>query len=147
MKTVNIRAYKASDLSLLIQILRLNTPMYFAPEEEFDFIKYLSSEIEQYFVIEYDGIVVGAGGINYFEDHARLSWDIINPEYHSEGLGTVLLIYRIDLIKKQNKYFTIIVRTSQKAYKYYEKKGFKLIETKANYWSLNLDLYKMKFDI
>ena len=53
--------YKAS----LIELIRLNTPAYFDAAEEEDFIVYLDTQTEDYFVVERDNKVVGCGGINY----------------------------------------------------------------------------------
>ena len=59
-----IRAYSESDKPEVIKLLQLNTPEYFDPSEEIDFIDYLDNEIEDYFVVLRKSKIVGAGGIN-----------------------------------------------------------------------------------
>jgi|TARA_B110000967_G_scaffold49981_1_gene51041 hypothetical protein len=61
-----IRKYTKKDKSTLIELLLQNTPEYFDPSEEGDFIKYLDHELEDYFVYEEHSKILGAGGINYF---------------------------------------------------------------------------------
>jgi N-acetylglutamate synthase-like GNAT family acetyltransferase len=86
--------------------LRLNTPAYFAPSEENDFIDYLENEVEDYFVLEENGKIVGCGGINYWEHGtvARISWDIVHPDQQGKGIGKKLTLFRIEEIKKSHLY-------------------------------------------
>lgn len=56
---MKIRPYIPEDKDKLLQIIRTNTPTYFAPEEEADFADYLERERKEYFVIESGGELVG----------------------------------------------------------------------------------------
>jgi len=93
-----IRPYNNQDKQAVIDLLRLNTPAYFSPEEETDLISYLDNELEAYFVLEIDNIVVGCGGINLSGDpaHGKISWDLFHPDFQGKGLGGTLLHYRIE---------------------------------------------------
>ena len=62
----HIRAYQPTDLLGVLDLLKSNTPEYFDPSEEAALAHYLIHEVEAYFVVEQDGIILGAGGINYF---------------------------------------------------------------------------------
>ncbi|HLV46346.1 MAG TPA: GNAT family N-acetyltransferase [Flavobacterium sp.] len=145
MDKVKIRTYKPSDKSKLMAILRMNVPKYFAETEIDDFDNYLDNETEQYFVIEFNDEIVGSGGINfeYSNKTGKLSWDIINPHFQGKGLGTNLLKHRVDLLKAISEIEKIVVRTSQVAFRFYEKNGFVLQETQKDYWAKGFDLYKM----
>ena len=92
-----IREYSESDKTEIIKLLQLNTPEYFDPSEEIEFIDYLDNKIEDYFVVLRKSNIVGAGGINYFPDEntARISWDMIHPEYQGKGVGKELTQFRI----------------------------------------------------
>ncbi|NAA11186.1 GNAT family N-acetyltransferase, partial [Escherichia coli] len=46
----------------------------------------------------------------------------------------------IDSIQK------ITVRTSQLAYKFYEKQGFTLKEIQRDYWAKDFDMYSMEYN-
>lgn len=146
-KEVVIRNYDKSDKAEVIRLIRLNTPQYFSPEEEVDFIHYLDNEIEEYFIVECESIIAGCGGIN-FEDPSKgiISWDIFHPEYQGKGLGSLLLNFRIKKIKEFSHIRDIYVRTSQLSYKFYEKNGFRLVEVVKDYWAEGLDMYKMVFE-
>jgi ribosomal protein S18 acetylase RimI-like enzyme len=142
-----IRPYHPSDKNELLVLLRLNTPAYFAPSEENDFIDYLEKEMEDYFVLEENGKIVGCGGINYWENGtvARISWDIVHPDQQGKGIGKKLTLFRIEEIKKKPTVQSIIVRTSQLAFRFYEKVGFELEKIEKDYWAEGFDLYEMRY--
>ena len=89
MNITTIREYQPTDKNAVIDLIRQNTPAYFAPKEEADFSNYLDSERELYFVLLLNKKVVGCGGINFTKDKAsgKISWDIIHPQYQGKSLG------------------------------------------------------------
>ncbi len=144
-----IRPYTPQDKPKLIELFRLNTPPYFSPEEEAWFSNYLDTEVEDYFVLEENGKILGCGGLNYEDDFttAFLSWGIIHPDYHGQGLGTKLTKHRLGIMKTKPGLLKCIVRTSQHTNKFYEKMGFTLKEVKKDHWAPGLDLYYMEMTI
>lgn len=144
-----IRPYKPSDKTSLIKLIRLNTPKYFAPSEEDWFSDFLDKEVEDYFVIENNNNIVGCGGVNYEkgENIAVLSWGMIHPNHHKQGLGSFLTKHRINHVKTVCSAKRIIVRTSQHTYGFYLKMGFTLTKTKENHWGPGLDLYYMEMSL
>lgn len=144
-----IRPYKSSDKERLVELLRLNTPAYFAPEEESDYLQYLDHLIESYYVVEEDGVVLGCGGINYVEEGrvARISWDIIHPDSQGKGLGSKLTEFRISKIRENPEVERISVRTTQLVSAFYERLGFKLVEIKPDFWAKGFDLYRMEMQL
>ena len=146
MQDIEIRPYVVSDQIQVMAVLDANIPQYFAPEEREEFVKYLSEEREDYFVVQYNNQVVGAGGVNYFPDTAtaRISWDFLLPQCQGKGLGGQLLQHRVQHIRSQPQYKTIIVRTSQHAFRFYQKGGFAVQTVEKDYWAPGFDLYLMK---
>lgn len=144
-----IREYKSIDKNAVLELIRLNIPKYFASNEEDDFSRYLDSEIELYYVLFFDKKLVGCGGINFSDNRmtGKISWDILHPEYQGKSLGTYLLEYRIKKLKSIDRVQRITVRTSQLAYKFYEKRGFELLEVKKDYWARGFDMYRMEYKI
>jgi ribosomal-protein-alanine N-acetyltransferase len=144
---ISIRPYENRDKPAVLNLLKLNTPAYFAPEEEPDLIYYLDNEIESYFVLEVNNMIVGCGGFNFSGDQAtgKISWDIFHPDHQGKSYGSMLVQYRIDRLKEFKGLQTIIVRTTQLVYRFYEKQGFKLNEVVENYWAPGFHLYKMEY--
>ena len=142
-----IREYDTNDKNEVLNLIRLNTPEYFAADEEENFNKYLEAEKELYYVLLYDQKIVGCGGINFADNNktGKISWDILHPDYQRKSLGTELLKYRLEKLKAMDGIQKITVRTSQVAFKFYEKQGFELFEIKKNYWSEGFDMYNMEY--
>lgn len=143
-----IRPYIDSDKNTLLELITLNIPKYFETSEKEDFNDYLNHQREDYFVLEEDGKIVGSGGINYFlkSNSARISWDIIHPNFHGKGLGKKLTLFRINLLKKNPNIHFVIVRTSQHVFQFYEKMGFELEKVDKNFWAEGFDLYQMRLE-
>ncbi len=143
-----IYEYSEENKPKLLEIIKSNTPNYFDPEETEEFNSYLDNEKEEYYVLYDDNRIIGCGGINYFYDqkHARLSWDMIHPDYHSKGCGKHLTQYRIDKLSKDENLDYIVVRTSQLVFPFYQKMGFRIEEIKKDFWAKGYDLYYMVFN-
>lgn len=144
---ISIKPYSIAAKPKLLELLALNVPQYFAREEMEDFSLYLDNEVELYYMALLDNQIVGAGGINFEENRtiAKISWDFIHPEYHQLGIGTILLTHRLALLQTMKEVKTIMVRTSQFAYPFYQKNGFVLMETVKDYWAKGFDLYRMEY--
>lgn len=142
---IQIRNYIPSDKSAVINLLRLNTPTFFAPAEERDFEQYLESELEDYFVVIEKDKIIGCGGVNYFpsEKSARISWDMISPQFHGKGIGKQLVENRLQLLLKNPEIDFIVVRTSQHTFQFYEKMGFEIKQVVKDFWAEGFDLYEM----
>jgi [ribosomal protein S18]-alanine N-acetyltransferase len=142
-----IRDYTPADQPAVLQLLRLNTPTYFAPEEEQDLVHYLEQEREHYFVLEVNNQLVGCGGFNFSGDPTtgKISWDLLHPDFQRQSLGSQLLTYRIAQLQQFTGLQKIIVRTSQLAYRFYEKQGFTLVQTVDDYWGKGFHLYAMEY--
>ncbi len=145
---MKIRGYVNDDKPTVIKLLEMNIPEFFAASEVADFENYLIQQLEDFFLVEDKERIIGAGGINYFPkiNTARLSWDFIHPDFKGQGIGKDLTEFRIELIKKNPEIKTIEVRTSQLAYQFYEKLGFKLIKTEPDFWAEGFDLYHMEMN-
>jgi ribosomal-protein-alanine N-acetyltransferase len=144
-----IRAYQPSDKEAVLQLIRLNTPEYFAPSEEADLAQYLDEDAKHYFVVDEDGKIIGAGGINLFpeESLARISWDLIHPDHQGEGVGGKLTQFRLAEIRNKFPVKEIQVRTSQLVYKFYEKQGFAVQNIEENFWAPGYHLYDMRIPL
>lgn len=145
-----IRPYTALDKGFLIEIFKKNIPEYFAAEELSDFIAYLDTYASTYLSIIYEDRVVGGLGyeVRHSDSSGRINWIFIHPEFKGKGLGSEAVEHCIELlINNDNQVKTLIVRTSQYAFKFFERHGFKLKDIQQNYWSEGLHLYLMQREI
>jgi ribosomal-protein-alanine N-acetyltransferase len=144
-----IRPYVPTDKIDLLDLLNHHIPKYFAPCERQDFAAYLDNEREDYYVVEDAGVVVAGGGINYLREgrEARISWDMVHPEYQGRGVGSELTLFRLNEIRQRPGIRTVTVRTSQMAYQFYEKFGFRLGRIEKDFWDEGYDLYEMRMNV
>lgn len=139
----SIRKYKVGDQKEVLSLFRLNTPKSFHPSEEKQLQNYLENEAQHYFVAEDSGRIVAAGGFNLGFDSgkaARISWDMVNPEFQRMGIGKELTLFRIEEIKKDLSVNKIVVRTTPQAEKFYQKIGFQKVRFEKDFWAPGFDL-------
>jgi len=145
-----IRRYVENDMADVLRLFLLNTPKFFAPSEERPFMDYLDGHAENYYVVEESNEIIGAGGLNYGFDNgttSKISWDMIHPEAQGKGVGLRLIKFRIKKSRKESHVDEIVVRTSQLAYGFYKKCGFRLERIEEDYWAKGYHLYHMAMDL
>ena len=141
-----IRSYKPEDKERLLEIFRLNIPKYFDKTELNDFIEYLEENPETYLTIEVDSKIVGGIGyyVNENDKSGRITWIFFDPKYSGQGLGKKSVEYCLKLLSEDDRVNKFTVSTSQLAYKFFEKFGYKTIRAEKDYWGIGLDLYEME---
>ncbi len=144
-----IRPFKISDRAKLIEIFKLNTPDYFDSKEQKHFEEYLDNYRETYLVVEDDNKVIGGGGYHFNTQKTigRISWDLFHPDFKGKGLGKQLVNHRFEKIKSVSTVHSVVVWTSQSAFKFYGKFGFGTKEIRKDFWGQGLDLYIMEMKI
>ena len=140
-----VRKYNDSDRARILELFKNNTPEFFSPSEEKDLIYYLENHADNFYVLKVDNKIICCGGFNISEDPevARISWDIVDPKYQGKGFGGELTQFRIEKMSEIPGVKTLSVRTSQLAYKFYEKFGFVLQEKVRDFWAPGFDMYRM----
>lgn len=138
-----IYPYSPADREGVLTIFRMNTPLYFAPEEEADLQQYLEEHSAHYFVYKKAGQVVGAGGYNYQRPQGRLSWYFTHPAYQGQGIGGMLARNALLQLKQHQPLESIMVRTTQHAHAFFARFGFELEYVEKDFWAKGLDLYRM----
>ncbi len=141
-----IRPFKISDEEPLIAIFKLNIPKYFNAKEVNDFKDYLHEHSGTYFTVEHENKIVGGTGY-YFNDidkSGRITWIFFHPDFAGQGLGKQAVEHCLTILKSNPVITRLVVTTSQLAYRFFEKFGYKLIKTEKDYWGQGLDLYLME---
>lgn len=144
-----IRGYEPNDKEILLQLLRLNTPAFFAPEEESDFVKYLALHPHEHYVWEEAQVVLGCAGCSWYpdSDDGRVAWFIVDPKAQGKGIGRGLLEHCLDRLRTNPATRKIIVRTSQLAEGFFASGGFQVEQRERNYWAPGFDLVYMTMTI
>jgi ribosomal protein S18 acetylase RimI-like enzyme len=148
-KKLMIRSFRKSDQEKLIEIFNLNVPEFFDPAELTHFIEYLRTSAETYLTIESEGRIVGGVGYEIRESDrsGRINWIFIHPDFSNLGFGTKGVNHCLMILRSNHNVEILIVRTSQLAYKFFERLGYKVTKTEKDYWGKGLDLYLMTQEI
>ena len=142
---INIAPYHQKHFDDLIEAFDLNTPKYFDPKEKVDFENFLNQNPSYYYVAEINGKAVGCCGYNFDNDNltGQISWVLFHPDHQGKGVGKKLVNFCLDKLGESKKLEKYVVRTSQLAFQFFAKFGFKTEFTDENYWGEGLDLYYM----
>lgn len=143
----NIRRFASPDLPQVVEIFRSNIPKYFGPGEEQGLLDFLQDYAEDYYVVEIEGEVIGAGGIALNDDETvSLCWGMIRSDHLGTGLGKKLTEFRIEKSHEKFGNLPLVTSTSQHTQGFYEKFGFVLTEHTPDGFGPGLDICKMKLD-
>lgn len=125
----------------------MNTPDFFDPSEEAELRKYLNIHGDTYYLLQNDALVACGGFlVDATKKTARISWDFVSPECHGKGYGSILLKHRLEKIRALPDIRSAEVHTSQLAFEYYQKHGFRIVYTEKDHWAKGFDLVKMVMD-
>lgn len=147
---MRIRSYNSEDLDAVVSIFRSNIPKYFGPEEEPGLYNFMDERAEDYYVVEVDGEVVGAGGIALNDDidpqTVSLCWGMVRQDHLGTGLGKALTEFRIDLARRKYPGLAITLGTSQHTEGFYQKFGFVTVEHKPDGYGVGIDMCRMRLE-
>ena len=140
-----IRVYVPEDQEILLDLLRLNTPAYFAPEEEAEFVEYLGLHPHEHYVWEEGQQVLGCAGCSWYpnSDDGRVAWFIVDPQAQGKGIGRGLLQHCLERLRTNPATIRVIVRTSQLAEGFFASGGFQVERREKDYWAPGFDLVYM----
>lgn len=142
-----MREYKPDDLESVVQVFRTNIPKYFGLGEEVGLRDFLRDLSEDYYVVEVEGEIVGAGGIALNDDNTvSLCWGMVRSDKLGTGLGKKLTEFRIEKSRGKFGDLPLVISTSQHTQGFYEKFGFRLIEHTPDGFGFGIDICKMQLD-
>jgi len=143
---MRIRTYEPGDRAHCVELLRANTPEYFGPRDEDDFVRFLEAPQGRYFVIEDEGgLILGAGGIAGDENVAVLCWGMVHPDWQRMGIGSALLQHRVDVRRASQPELRLVrVDTSQRAQGFFEAHGFIATRVEPDGYAPGLDRVSME---
>lgn len=135
----------------LMEVFDSNMPQYFDPTERQPFFDFLDDAkgfykvSSHYFVYLKDQKVIGAGGyLREKEGDARIIWLLVDQAMHGKGIGREMMAFFEAEIRRQKAYEMISLKTSQLTDVFYEKLGFKTLESADDHWGPGLHLRYME---
>jgi predicted GNAT family N-acyltransferase len=147
---MNIRPYTPADMEAVVAIFRSNIPKYFTPEEEPGLHSFMNDRLDDYYVVEVDGSVVGCGGIALNADidpqTVSLCWGMVREDHLGTGLGKALTEFRIGLAIEKYPGIAITIGTSQHTEGFYQKYGFVTVEHTSDGYGPGIDMCRMRLE-
>ncbi|GAB3996018.1 hypothetical protein GCM10028807_37710 [Spirosoma daeguense] len=142
---MHIRPFERSDSDELLDIFRKSVPEAFGENEINEYAEFLKTYSDPYFAAEQDGEIVGACGyyVTATGNEAHICWILTDPDRKELRIGSALMNHILHLIGQLPDVELIVCRTSQVAYKFFEKFDFQLQYTKPDVWAPGLDLHFM----
>lgn len=140
--------YTAANKAEVLKIFESNVPDFFEAFEREAFEDFLSKDLESYYVLKEKEVLVGAGG--YWAEtasEARICWLMIHRDHHTKGFGAFMMNKFEDLIKREETYSKITLKTAQKTELFYKKLGYITTYFEKDHWAKGLDLYFMEKSI
>jgi ribosomal protein S18 acetylase RimI-like enzyme len=97
-----IRPYQSSDFAACRALYERNEPGRFPPGGLAAYEDSLQRRSSLYLVVEHEGRIVGCGGVG-IQSHgqhriAHLCYGLIDPTYHRQGFGSILLLSRLSIL-------------------------------------------------
>ena len=150
MKTA-IRPYSPANKDAVLDVFRSNCPTYFDSSDRADLVDFLDTYADEHFSVITDGhTVIGCGG--YYVDHVRqvfgIAWVMFRR--YSIGPANVLSVARnffdhlLKDIQAEGFPYDIVINTTQRVEKTFNKFGFQTEKIVANGFGENLDHYVMR---
>ncbi len=138
------RDYDPRDIERIVAIFLSNIPKYFVPAEEQELRDFLAENPDDYYVIEDEGEVVGAGGIALNTGGTvSLCWGMVRNDLIGTGLGKRLALYRMKKAEDKWPGRPFFTSTSQHTEGFYKKLGFSTFERISNGFGPGIDTCKM----
>lgn len=143
---MNWRDYQAEDKNGCLAVFQSNVPDYFAPNELSDVTRLLDERLCPYLVVENEeGQIIAGGGIwaDPLEQSATLCWVMVARSYHGRGIGRLLVLRLLNLLRRFPFVRLVKLDTSQHTTVFYEKFGFAKCGLIENYYAPGLHRYDM----
>lgn len=125
----SIRLVEDRDFEVLKKIYLRHEGIEFPAGYFGEFKSAIRDEESIYLTAEVEGRVVGGGGMsNFFGGQSTLMFGIVDPDYCRQGIGTSLLLTRIQFLANCSEKCRIMLQATERSSAFFEKLGFKWVE-------------------
>jgi ribosomal-protein-alanine N-acetyltransferase len=121
----------------LNDVIAIEADVFARPWSTAYFMQELSKPNRSYFVAEYDGEVIGFGGMMFTNENAAHALNVaVTPAFHRRQVGTRLLcVLMMDAIARGVDTIYLEFRVGNVAgYTIYPKFGFEIVDTRKGYY-------------
>lgn len=147
--SLHYRPYRVQDRGRCVAIFQTNEPYYFRDHELKEFTDFLDSCSSDYFVILYEGELIGCGGFGIASgsDVADLCWGMVDREQHGKRIGAYLLLTRLHAIATSTEAKFVRLATCQHTEGFFHRYGFETQSILPDGFALGLDQVEMRIEL
>lgn len=125
-----VRQWTPDDRAACLALLDANSPRYFGARDREDFLAFLTDPERPYWVLlDPAGAIVGCGGaaIDAPRRAGFLTYGMVHPDRHGQGLGTLLTAFRLRWLARQPGIDRVLIDTSNETEGFYARFGFRTL--------------------
>ncbi|MFP4286150.1 MAG: GNAT family N-acetyltransferase [Candidatus Izemoplasmataceae bacterium] len=143
-----IRLANQEDLNFLVALEEKSFKTHIQVNKQ-SIIRSINSKSQAVFILDLDGLNVGALTLRYYEKTIRLTSIAILPEYRKMALGKTFLLSVIDRLKqdKFNKITLEVDASNLKLIEWYELLGFKTTKLLNDFYGKHQSAYQMIMEL
>ena len=144
-----VRLYEDSDYEACSDLYRLNEKGRFPEGYLSIYQSHLKKGNARILIIEDSGQVVGTGGISLTRvtdgfSLVSLSFGLIHPDFHGQGLGTLLFCARLSHLPAWRDWFVSMTSAGMGTEVFYKKLGFRFVSREEDEDGAMLEHYLVK---
>ncbi|MCC4615915.1 GNAT family N-acetyltransferase [Xanthomonas campestris pv. asclepiadis] len=146
-----IRPFQPLDFDACMALFDANVPAFFSAGERVDFAGFLIQYATawHYQLLERDNQIAGCAGYAISADGitASLCWGMVHPGLHRRGVGTQLLLARLDALRRMPDVRRVVLDTSQHTQQFYARFGFVVQQVTEDGYAPGLERWDMALDL
>jgi RimJ/RimL family protein N-acetyltransferase len=154
-----LRPWRPADRAACLALLDANSPRFFGPSDRADYLRFLANPDRPYWVMigsdpsaadagagTGTGTVVGCGGaaVAPVERVGFLTYGMVDPTRHGQGLGTLLTRFRLRWLAAQPGIDRVLIDTSNETEGFYARFGFRTLRVIRDAYAPGLHQHDME---
>ncbi len=145
--TIAFRPWTPADRAVCLALLDANSPRFFGARDRVEYLAFLANPYRPYWVmLDPDGAVVGCGGaaIDRANRVGYLTYGMVHPDRHGQGLGTRLTAFRLRWLAAQPGIDRVLIDTSNETEGFYARFGFRTLRVIPDSYAPSLHEHDME---
>lgn len=141
------RPWTPADREACLALLDANSPRFFGARDRKDYLAFLAHpDLPYWVVLDRDGAIVGCGGAAIAPERRAgfLTFGMVHPERHGQGLGTLLTAFRLRWLAAQPGIDRVLIDTSNETEGFYARFGFRTLRVIPDAYAPGLHEHDME---
>ncbi len=152
MDQITAHPYHLKHQAACLAIFDANTPRFFALSERAEYLEHLQTcggPDSPYLILTENSAILACGGLHREQGSTRaaLTWGMVHPSRHGQGIGQQLLNARLTLARGIPGLTHLTLATSQTTSGFYRRAGFTVTRITKDGFAPGLDRWDMSLTL